>query len=71
MRTNLNGIILNGKVYVSDLQDIQFCHECDLYETCMGFNSDMHSGLLVMCQSFGKDNIFLYSQSLTKKLNKQ
>ncbi len=59
----LNGIILNGKVYMPEESE-KPCENCDLKTDC----------LLVgrACSVFLNENeSFRYSQSLTDKLNKQ
>lgn len=69
METKLNGIVLDGKFYKAEEQDIQICAECDLYLQCMGWNdSGIHAALLNTCQYFGKENIFCYSPELTDRL---
>lgn len=74
MKTNLNGIVLNGKFYKAEEQDIQICCECDLYEECIGFPSfepRRHDALLGLCLYFGKENIFRFSPELTDKLKEE
>lgn len=68
----INGIIISGKVYKAEEQDIQVCCECDLYHQCMSFSGvKLHDSLLLLCQAFGKENIFRYSPELTEKLIKK
>lgn len=68
METEINGIVLNGKFYKAEEQDMQLCAECDLYIECCGGVSDLHGFLLLACQYFGKENIFRFSPELTEKL---
>lgn len=68
----MNGLIIDGKVYVAVEQDMQFCCECDLYDKCCSFGAESekyHGMLLAACLTFGKENIFCYSPTLTDKLN--
>lgn len=68
----INGIIIAGKIYKAEEQDIQICCECDLYDQCMSFDDNkLHDSLLLLCQACGKENIFRYSQELTDKINKK
>ena len=69
---NMNGLIIDGKVYAAVEQDMQFCCECDLYDKCSSFGAESekyHGMLLAACLTFGKENIFCYSPTLTDKLN--
>lgn len=65
----INGIIINGKVYVADSAHCD-CPECDLALTCKDFTEKT---LDVLCAAFGADmdNDFGYrfDQQLTDKLN--
>lgn len=59
----INGIIIDGKVYVATEDNKQSCLKCDLIEEdggciCGGF-----------CLSMGYSNIFRYSRELTDKLH--
>lgn len=66
----INGIVIDGRFYEAEEQDLQFCNECDLNEQCnhpKSYDSGLHSGLLCLCQYIGKENIFRYSPELTKR----
>lgn len=65
----INGIIIEGKVYKAEEQDIRICCECDLYSQCMSFSDcRLHDSLLSLCLACGKENIFRFSPELTDKL---
>lgn len=59
----INGIILEGKVYVAAKDDKQSCLKCDLIE------DDGKCAHHRFCIRLGADNIFRYSPELTDKIN--
>lgn len=72
MKTNINGIIIEGKVYEAEIGfDHSQCDHCDLSEIC----DDYFGGLddIYPCTLFAPTNrVYLHhSQSLTDKLNNQ
>lgn len=61
----INGIIVNGRVYVATQggKDYSYCEGCDFYtkDDCIYYD---------ICSKLGRLNIFRYSQELTDKINK-
>ena len=72
METNINGIIIEGKVYEAEIGfDHSQCDQCDLSEICDDYFGDPDDKY--PCSLFAPTNrvYFRYSKSLTKKLNKK
>lgn len=65
MKTNLNGICVNGRFYEAVKGSFD-CKQCALNEMCYTEDGDL-------CNAFGgiENCHFRYSQSLTEKLNKE
>ena len=59
----INGIIKDGKIYVATETDETSCLMCDLIEEDGGCPCRDY------CFSLGRNNIFRFSPSLTKRLN--
>lgn len=55
----INGIIIDGKVFISEHKFGQDCDGCALGS----------ANCRAICTGFGVDTIFRYSPSLTKRLN--
>lgn len=64
METDLNGIIIDGKVYEATKTDCASCILCDLIQ------EDGGCPCVGLCTDIGRNNIFRYSQKLTEKLKK-
>lgn len=65
METNLNGIIIDGKVYEAKETDEQSCLKCDLIEEDGGCPCRDY------CFNIGRCNIFRFSPELTDKLKEE
>lgn len=68
MKTNINGIIIDGKVYESVKGE---CKDCAFQEQCK--DNDLFNSLCNYFEAYKITNarIFSYSQTLTEKLNKE
>lgn len=67
METEINGIIIDGKVYQAVDKGSRHCFDCDLYDKCNVLFADV-------CNMFSageKAKLFRHSQQLTDKLNNQ
>lgn len=72
MKTDINGIIIDGKIYKAEIVfDNNQCEHCDLKDICDSYFCG--PGDEYPCSLFAPANrvYFRYSQSLTEKLNKQ
>lgn len=70
METNLNGIILDNKVYIPDESLKGDCTKCHLKDLCSVFEDRTYISL---CYAFGRCDsdynlCFKYSSELTNKL---
>lgn len=69
MKEDINGIIVDGKVYIADENPSNECRHCDL--------QDAHDNCIApaWCQCYDDKEFcsydFKFSQTLTDKLNKQ
>lgn len=66
MDGKLNGIIIDGKVYVPTKSKTDNCKYCHLKPQERGV---FHCIISNWCYDLGKCTIFRYSQELTNKLN--
>lgn len=67
MNSDIDGIIISGKVYEAIPRGLRHCSDCDLFDRCDVLFTDV-------CAMFSEDmvaRIFRYSQTLTDKINKR
>lgn len=74
MESNLNGLIIDGKVYQSNTSN-PLCEECDLRELCTGEFGARVVWNINLCAALGanvdNDFNFRFSQELTDKLQEK
>lgn len=67
MKTNLNGIVLNGKFYEAvKCNEISPCKSCALSKECDEFDYEHHTN--EFCINYLDDCYFRFSPKLTEKL---